>query len=62
MTIKIAGNHQTTPIRHLNKNDDTISDKKAITAKIFLSRNISQNSPSQNGKQEFTIVKQNAEI
>ena len=59
MIEKIAGKHQATPIKQRSKNNDRITDKKAMAD--LLAETFSKNSLNQKGKQEFIIAKQNAE-
>ena len=53
------GKYQAIPIKHLSKNNCTITDKKNI--EDLLAETFSQSSSSQNGKPKFITVKQNAE-
>lgn len=59
MIGKIAGKHQSKPIKHLSKNNCKITTKKEISNQ--LAETFSQNSSSHGGKQEFLTIKRNAE-
>ena len=59
MIWKIAGKYQAMPIKHLSKNNHTITDKKNMAD--LLVKTFSQNSSSQNSKPKFIMVKQNME-
>ena len=59
MIQKIAAKYQAIPIKHLSKNNCTITDEKNMAD--LLAKTFSQNSFSQNGKLKFIIVKQNTE-
>ena len=59
MIWKIAGKYQATLIKHLSKNNFSITDKKNMAD--LLAKTFAQNSSNQNGKLKFIMVKQNVE-